>query len=105
MDLKAVGQRIKRAREAKGMTQEDLAAIINLSATHMSVIERGLKAARIDTFVGIANALDISADNLLLDVVTHASNNVAGELLLKINALPVDERKRVIRAMEAYLDD
>ena len=25
MDLKAVGQRIKMAREAKGLTQEDLA--------------------------------------------------------------------------------
>ena len=41
MDLKAVGQRIKAAREAKNLTQEELAALVNLSPTHVSVIERG----------------------------------------------------------------
>ena len=40
MDAKAVGQRIKAAREKKSMTQEDLAARINISPTHVSVIER-----------------------------------------------------------------
>lgn len=39
MDLKAVGQRIKSAREAKNLTQEELAALVNLSPTHVSVIE------------------------------------------------------------------
>ena len=33
MDLKAVGQRIKAAREAKNLTQEELAALVNLSTT------------------------------------------------------------------------
>uniref|UniRef100_UPI003A89D125 helix-turn-helix domain-containing protein n=1 Tax=Coprococcus comes TaxID=410072 RepID=UPI003A89D125 len=37
MDLKAVGQRIKAAREAKNLTQEELAALVNLSPTHVSV--------------------------------------------------------------------
>ena len=46
MDLKAVGQRIKSAREAKNLTQEALVALVNLSPTHVSVIERGLKTAR-----------------------------------------------------------
>ena len=46
MDLKAVGLRIKEAREAKNLTQENLAAIVDLSTTHISVIERGLKNCR-----------------------------------------------------------
>lgn len=50
MDAKAVGQRIKAAREKKSMTQEDLAARINISPTHVSVIERGTKIPRILTF-------------------------------------------------------
>lgn len=54
MDLKAVGQRIKAAREAKNLTQEELAALVNLSTTHVSVIERGLKVTKLDTFVAIA---------------------------------------------------
>ena len=71
MDLKAVGQRIKSAREAKNLTQEELAALVNLSPTHVSVIERGLKVTKLDTFVAIANALDVSADTLLIDVVAE----------------------------------
>ena len=70
MDLRIVGLRIKEAREAKNLTQEDLAALVDLSPTHISVIERGLKAVKLDKFVAIANALDVSADRLLFDVVT-----------------------------------
>lgn len=51
MDLKAVGQRIKAAREAKNLTQEELAALVNLSTTHVSVIERGLKVGQILTLL------------------------------------------------------
>lgn len=43
MDAKAVGQRIKTAREKKNLTQEDLAALVDISPTHVSVIERGTK--------------------------------------------------------------
>ena len=46
MDARAVGQRIKAAREKKNMTQEDLAACIDISPTHVSVIERGTKIPR-----------------------------------------------------------
>lgn len=49
MDLKAVGLRIKAAREAKNLTQENLAALVDLSPTHISVIERGLKTVRLDS--------------------------------------------------------
>ena len=82
MDLKAVGQRIKVAREAKNLTQEELAALVNLSTTHVSVIERGLKVTKLDTFVAIANALDVSAAALLIDVVTHSVTGVTNELKL-----------------------
>ena len=93
MDLKAVGQRIKMAREAKGLTQEDLAAMVELSPTHVSVIERGLKAAKLDTFVAIANALEVSADSLLIDVVAHSVTGVTKE-----------EQKKIIKAVRALTE-
>lgn len=77
MDLKAVGLRIKQAREAKNLTQENLAALVDLSPTHISVIERGMKTVRLDKFIAIANALDVSADSLLVDVVTHSVDGLA----------------------------
>lgn len=104
MDLKAVGQRIKAAREARNLTQEELAALVNLSTTHVSVIERGLKVTKLDTFVAIANALDVSADSLLIDVVTHSVTGVTNELSDMIGKLPKDEQKRILNAVRALVD-
>ena len=98
MDLKAVGQRIKSAREAKNLTQEELAALVNLSPTHVSVIERGLKVTKLDTFVAIANALDVSADTLLIDVVAHSVTE-------KIEKLPIKEQKKIIKVIHTLLEE
>ena len=103
MDAKAVGQRIKAAREKKSMTQEDLAARINISPTHVSVIERGTKIPRIDTFVAIANVLEVSADELLVDVVNCAANGVASNLSAAIEVLPHEEKMRVLKVVAALI--
>ena len=105
MDLKAVGQRIKSAREAKNLTQEELAALVNLSPTHVSVIERGLKVTKLDTFVAIANALDVSADTLLIDVVAHSVTGVTNELTEKIEKLPIKEQKKIIKFTHYWKSD
>ncbi|MBT9740428.1 helix-turn-helix domain-containing protein [Dorea formicigenerans] len=84
MDLKAVGQRIKSAREAKNLTQEELAALVNLSPTHVSVIERGLKVTKLDTFVAITG--------------------VTNELTEKIEKLPIKEQKNFIGMLYYQID-
>ena len=70
MDRTAVAKRVAEARRARGMTQEELAAKADVSPTHISVLERGVKLPNLDTFIAIANALEVSADYLLQDVVT-----------------------------------
>ena len=105
MDLKVVGLRIKGAREAKNLTQEDLSALVDLSPTHISVIERGLKAVKLDKFVAIANALDVSADTLLVDVVTRSVDGITSELSEAIKKYPPDEQRRIVRAVRAYIED
>ncbi len=104
MDLKAVGQRIRKAREAKGLTQEALANRVSLSPTHISVIECGIKSARLETFVAISNALEVSADSLLIDVVEHSIDGVTNEWAERIRKLPPDEQKRIIRTIETLMD-
>ena len=50
MDLKAIGRHIKIAREQKGLTQEALAELVDLTPMHISVIERGFKPTKLETF-------------------------------------------------------
>ena len=104
MDAKVVGQRIKAAREKKNLTQEDLAALVEISPTHVSVIERGTKIPRMDTFVAIANVLEVSADSLLVDVVDHAASSVASELSAAIENLPHNEKMHILKVIDVLLE-
>ncbi len=104
MDLSAIGSRIKVARERKHLTQEDLAAIVDLSPTHISVIERGVKPPKLATLIAIANALDVSADTLLQDVVGRSVEGVSSELATEIMKLPTKERSKIINAIRALTE-
>ena len=103
MDTKAVGARIKAARNAAHMTQEALAEKISVSVTHMGVIERGVKMPRLATFVTIANVLGVSADALLQDVVDKATLEQASQLSGMIADLPPKEQRRILKTVEALL--
>lgn len=55
MNLKAIGSRIKTAREKKGLTQEALSEIVDLSPMHMSVTvhkAKGIICAFTDARIG-----------------------------------------------------
>lgn len=51
MDQIALGKRIKAARERVGMTQEDLAAAVDYSVDHVSVVERGVKPPKLESWL------------------------------------------------------
>ena len=104
MNLKAIGTRIKEAREAKGLTQEQLAEIVGLSSTHISVIERGVKAPKLETFIEIANALDVTSDSLLLDVLDNSLQITATELSEQIKRLPPKEQRKILKAVRALVE-
>ena len=105
MDRTAVAKRVAEARRARGMTQEELAAKADVSPTHVSVLERGVKLPNLDTFIAIANALEVSADYLLQDVVSRSEESQSNELTSRIMELPDETRKRLINALKAFLQD
>ena len=104
MDLCAIGARIKAARERAGLTQEDLAAELVMSPTHISVLERGRKAPKLETLVNIANTLHVSTDMLLQDVVVCATDGLASELSVAITKLKPKEQERIINAIRALTE-
>ena len=94
MNQKAIGRRIKTARENKRLTQEQLAELVDLSPMHVSVIERGVKLPKLETLINIANVLDVSADVLLQDVVNNQTKSIRYEnietMCLLLNCTPND---------------
>ena len=96
MDLSPIGSRIKAARENKKMTQEDLAALLDMSTTHISVIERGVKPPKLETFIRIANVLGVSSDYLLMDIINNPADVVAGEISELISKLSQKEKEKAL---------
>ena len=68
-----IGKHIGEIRKRRGLSQQKLSEIIDKSPTYVSYIEGGLKCMSLDTFVSIANALQVSADELLKD---NIENNI-----------------------------
>lgn len=72
LDYKAIGKRIKIARIRADMTQEKLSELVGVSTSHMSNIETGTTRVSLTLIVNLANALSVTADDLLCDNVQKA---------------------------------
>jgi len=60
-----VGKNIRRVRTSRNMTRDDLAALMNLTSSHMGLIERGERGATATTMLMLTKVLEVSADTLL----------------------------------------
>ena len=64
-DFMPIGQAIKKAREAKGMTREQLAGIIGYAPRHIQAIENEGQYPSIELLVQLATMFDISLDQFI----------------------------------------
>ena len=67
LDYRAIGIRIRRFRKERGITQQTLAELSGQEPSNISHIERGATKLGLPTLVSIANALEITVDDLLCD--------------------------------------
>ncbi len=84
LDYVIIGNRIREVRKAKKWTQEILAEKSGIEPSNISHIERAATKLSLQTLVSIANALEVSADDLLygnLQKSTHVSAKIIDELL------------------------
>ena len=69
IDYRAIGSRIRLYRKERQLSQETLSEMADVTPAHFSHIERGNTKPSLPTLVRIANALEISIDDLLCDNV------------------------------------
>ena len=96
----SIGRRIKYYRAERQLSQEALADAVYTTSVYISYIENGSRAPSLETLLNIANALDVSADDLLTDNLKHSSSPVSTEihdLLLDCNP---DEKAILTRTLK-----
>ena len=69
IDYKIIGQRIQKARNTTGMTQEQLAEKLQVSANYVSKIETAKEKPNLEMLGKISVATDVSLSSLLTGVV------------------------------------
>lgn len=60
-----LGRRLSDLREKRGLSQTQLADMAEIGRAHLSQIENGAVAARIDTLYAIAQALELNLNEML----------------------------------------
>jgi transcriptional regulator with XRE-family HTH domain len=60
-----LGNTVRAERQARKLTQQELAFQAELSLTYVGEIERGQRMVSIDTLLRVARALDLTAAQLL----------------------------------------
>lgn len=63
-----LGRRLSDIREKRGLSQVQLADMAEIGRAHLSQIENGAVAARIDTLYALAGALEMKLSELFKDM-------------------------------------
>ena len=103
MDYYSIGNNIRKYRNIKKLRQEDLAEKVDISTNYLGAIERGEKIPSLETFIAIVNALGVSADQILMDVI-DAGYTVKDSLLSeKLDGLSEIDRHRIYDVVDTLL--
>lgn len=104
---KELGEKIKRLRKSRGLTQEQLAELIEISSRNLSNIEQGISFAKPETLEKIIISLNTSTQELFAN--NHIKTN--NEFLEQINRyiyLVKDDNKtleKIYKILRDLLED
>lgn len=102
----ALGHRIACAREQKGYTQPELAAMIAVSAGAVGQYEVGITAPRLKNLEKIALALEVSLEWLLTgddpDELVRAQTVHEKLVLSSMRTIPADQQATAVAILDAF---
>ena len=95
IDYGVIGSRIKQARLAKNMTQEDLADKIDISVAFLSRVERGNSHINLKRLNQLCDLLDVSEGYLLNGASSSSENYLDKEFTDLIKSVSPEKQKLI----------
>ena len=96
-DFMPIGQAIKKAREARGMTREQLSGIIGYAPRHIQAIENEGNYPSIELFIQLIQMFDVSVDEYIFPNKEVKKSSVRRRLDAQLDNLD-DKELSVIEA-------
>lgn len=101
-----LGEKIKRARKKKGLTQEQLSEMIDISSRNLSNIEVGQNFPKAETLEKLLKALDVSAEELFATDHIKAPDELINLIYNILDKIKNDNKKlEKIYKMTKFLAD
>ena len=95
LDYSIIGERLKKARLAKNMTQENLAEQLDVSVAFLSRVERGHSHLNLNRLTQVCELLDVS-EGYILSGSSENSESYLEEDFKKLLAKYSPEKQRLI---------
>ena len=73
LNYKLIGKRLRAIRQKRGLTQEQLSELADISPQHCSGIECGVAKVSLPALVRLCNALAATPDEVLMDSVKQSA--------------------------------
>ena len=100
VDYKLIGERIKRTRKSKGITQDNLAEKLDVSIGYVSQIERGVTKISLDLLAAISSILECDIARLITESATNSTEYMESELLSEIRKLDGKKKKYILEIIK-----
>ena len=104
---KELGEKIKRIRKQRGLTQNQLAELIDISPRNLSNIELGLSFVKSETLDKIIESLNISTEELFANNHIKTKNELICEIDKFINKAKNDTKtlEKVYKILKCLVED
>lgn len=104
-----LGKRIASARQEKGLTQMQLAGLLDTTQRVVTYWERETVALKPDQLIALADALDVSTDYLLgRNVPAQRGAGPKGrakEIFEAVSKLPRSQQEKVFAVLEPFVNE
>lgn len=103
---KVIGERIRNFRKEKGLSQEELADIANLHATYIGQLERGEKNATLESIEKVANALEISLEDLFRSIQPKPNSQefTISQIVTRLQTRSIEDQKTFLKLLDILLE-
>ena len=99
-DYKLIGNRIKIARKKRGLTQEDLAELLDVSIGYVSQVERGVTKISLDLLASVSVILRCDVSELVAESAVESNGYIAEDLARRISELDGRQKKMLYEFLE-----
>ena len=103
MELESIGRNIRKFRLMRNLRQEDLAEMAGLSINYVGALERGQKIPSLETFILILNALEVSSDMVLSNLLVKKHQADASRLTDRMQGLPAHDVDRILAVVDVLI--